>query len=225
MKVLSYLPSMAASFSYANAHSIQLATSQLARRDLTGTSNIYLSETTGETKFMGSGILLGLPLNGSQIPDHFLEDIGFWNLRSGGSQLGQPSRGWTHGYEEFLVGLALCLHYASILLTTVFQGRYASLKSDYEVTRRHGGRFQIMIHDMWGTDSWSSPAATPMPGDNGSYEDFDTFLDTFFALCIKDGIVDNVWWDIWNEPDNGVWSGRGLDRYLEYWGHAHHKIV
>lgn len=82
-----------------------------------------------------------------------------------------------------------------------------------------------MIHDMWGTDSWPSLDATPMPGDNGSYADYDRFLDAFFLLLVEDDIIENVWWDLWNEPDNGLWSDRGLDRYLEYWGHAHHKIV
>lgn len=72
-------------------------------RDITGTSNVWLASATGDTAFMASGVLLGLPLNGSQIPDHFLSDIGFWNMRSGGSQLPAPSRGWTHGYDEFLV--------------------------------------------------------------------------------------------------------------------------
>lgn len=77
--------------------------SGIGPRDITGTSNVWLGNGTGDTAFMASGVLLGLPLNGSQIPDHFLSDIGFWNMRSGGSQLPAPSRGWTHGYEEFLV--------------------------------------------------------------------------------------------------------------------------
>lgn len=79
-------------------------------RDITGTSDVWLGSTTGDTAFMASGVLLGLPLNGSQIPDHFLSDIGFWNMRSGGSQLPEPSRGWTHGYEEFLVRCFKIVH-------------------------------------------------------------------------------------------------------------------
>lgn len=82
-----------------------------------------------------------------------------------------------------------------------------------------------MLHDMWGTDSWPSAAETPMPGDNGDYTSFDQFLDALFELCVRDGIVDNVWWDIWNEPDNGEFMNRGLTRYLEYYVHAHQKIV
>ncbi|KXH65649.1 hypothetical protein CSAL01_09467 [Colletotrichum salicis] len=125
---------------------------------------------------MASGVLLGIPSNPDQIPDHWLSDIKFWNMRSGGSQLAEHRRGWTRGLNEFM-------------------GRYEYLKSAYQVTRRHGGNFQIMIHDIWGTDSYPSFAETPMPGDGGSYQDFDNFLDTFFALLKQDGMVDNVWWD------------------------------
>lgn len=87
----------------APAHGVLPSKPYLARRDLDGTSNVYLGNRTGSTNFLASGILLGLPLNGSQIPDHYLSDIGFNNMRSGGSQLGEPARGWTHGYEDFLV--------------------------------------------------------------------------------------------------------------------------
>lgn len=82
-----------------------------------------------------------------------------------------------------------------------------------------------MLHDMWGIDSWPSIDETPMPGDNGDYTSFDQFLDALFGLCIQDGIVDSVWWDIWNEPDNSEFMNRGLTRYLEYYVHAHQKIV
>ena len=81
---------------------------ELGRRDLTGTSNVFLGERTGAPKNMASGILLGLPLNGSQIPDHFLSDVGFNSMRSGGSQLREPRRGWTRGYEDFLVRFLPC---------------------------------------------------------------------------------------------------------------------
>ena len=80
-------------------------------RDITSTSDVWLGSTAGDTAFMASGVLLGLPLNGSQIPDPFLSNIGFWNMRSGGSQLPAPSRGWTHGYEEFLVRSFKMLHF------------------------------------------------------------------------------------------------------------------
>ncbi|KAF3019770.1 hypothetical protein E8E14_011398 [Neopestalotiopsis sp. 37M] len=177
----------------------------VAADTLSGTSSIWLGNNTGGTNLMGSGILLGSPLNPNQIPDSYWSDIGFWNMRSGGSQLNE-SRGWTYGYDDFL-------------------GRYESLKADYEVAKRHGARFQIMIHDMWGTDFYPSIDATPMPGDNGSYEEFDNFLDTFFGLLVQDNIIDNVWWDLWNEVDNVDFLNRGLDRWLEYWGHAYHKIT
>lgn len=77
--------------------------SQPVRRDISGVSNVYFGDNTGEVKNFASGILLGFPLDPEQIPFHWLGDIGFWNMRSGGSQLAAPSRGWTHGYDEFLV--------------------------------------------------------------------------------------------------------------------------
>ncbi|EXF74195.1 hypothetical protein COL5a_001829 [Colletotrichum fioriniae] len=183
-----------------------VSNSVVQKRDLSGSSYVWLNDNTGTPQHMASGVLLGIPSNPDQIPDHWLSDIKFWNMRSGGSQLAEPRRGWTRGLNEFM-------------------GRYEYLKSAYQVTRRHGGNFQIMIHDMWGTDSYSSFAETPMPGDGGSYEDFDNFLDTFFALLKQDGMVDNIWWDLWNEIDNVDFLDRGIDRWLEYWGHAYHKIM
>lgn len=69
---------------------------------LSGTSHVYLNQSTGATKYVASGILLGIPLSDTQIPDSFLSTFGFNYIRSGGSQLPQPSRGWTHG--ELQVG-------------------------------------------------------------------------------------------------------------------------
>ena len=64
---------------------------------LSGTSQVYLNVTTGPTEYLASGILLGLPLNDTQIPDSLLSEFGFNKIRSGGSQLLAPSRGWTQG--------------------------------------------------------------------------------------------------------------------------------
>lgn len=80
--------------------------SLVPKRDVTGTSWVYLGENTGYTGHMASGILYGMPDNEAQIPDHFYSDMGFWNTRSGGAQLPAPCRGWTYGYFEFLVSIA-----------------------------------------------------------------------------------------------------------------------
>lgn len=80
--------------------------SRLESRDLGGTSHVWLGTNTGEPRFMASGLLLGIPENPDQIPDHWLANIKFWNQRAGGSQLPEPARGWTHGKEEFLVCFA-----------------------------------------------------------------------------------------------------------------------
>lgn len=64
---------------------------------LSGTSQVYLNVTTGPTEYLASGILLGLPLIETQIPDSLLSEFGFNKIRTGGSQLPAPSRGWTQG--------------------------------------------------------------------------------------------------------------------------------
>lgn len=68
---------------------------------LTGVAQVNLNTTSGPTEYLASGILLGIPLNTIQIPDSFLSEFGFNGIRSGGSQLPAPQRGWTQG--ELLV--------------------------------------------------------------------------------------------------------------------------
>ena len=83
-----------------------LGSSDLEARNISGTSHVWLDKNTGSPQYMASGILLGIPIDPDQIPDHWLSDIKFWNCRSGGSQLGIGARGWTRGKEEFMVSLS-----------------------------------------------------------------------------------------------------------------------
>lgn len=76
----------------------------LARRELDGDiSWVYLGENGGFPEQRASGVLYGIPDNGAQIPDHFYENMGFNNHRTGGAQSPEPCRGWTYGYDEFVV--------------------------------------------------------------------------------------------------------------------------
>lgn len=77
----------------------------LSKRDVTGASTVHLGENTGNPQHLASGFIYGMPDNETQIPDHFYTDIGFWNTRTGGAQLPAPCRGWTYGYDEFLVSI------------------------------------------------------------------------------------------------------------------------
>lgn len=61
----------------------------------------------GPPEHRASGILYGIPDNGTQIPDHFYANMGFNNHRTGGAQLPAPCRGWTYGYDEFVVSIKL----------------------------------------------------------------------------------------------------------------------
>lgn len=78
---------------------------------LSGTSNVNLNVNTGNVMHYGSGMLMGVTPNWQQIPAHWYKDIGMWNQRTGGAQLGEPARGWTYGETEFQV----CMNVNAIL--------------------------------------------------------------------------------------------------------------
>lgn len=80
----------------------------LTERDVSGRSIVHLDEKTGAPQHWASGFIYGLPEAQGQIPSHFLTNMGFWNMRTGGAQLPEPSRGWTHGYDEFMVRTLEC---------------------------------------------------------------------------------------------------------------------
>lgn len=80
--------------------------SPVTKRTLDGTSSwVYLGDNRGSPEHRASGILYGIPDDGSQIPEHFYKNIGFNNHRTGGGQLPSPCRGWTYGYDEFVVSV------------------------------------------------------------------------------------------------------------------------
>ncbi|KAH8589871.1 glycoside hydrolase superfamily [Bisporella sp. PMI_857] len=184
------------------------AAATIRKKDVTGHAMVYLAENTGQPLHRASGILYGFPENETQIPDHFFTDIGYGlaGTRTGGGQLPEPLRGWTWGYDEFM-------------------GRYNSFVHNYHTSRRFGGPVQLLIHDLWGVDFYSSFEATPLPGDNGDWAPYDSFLTTLFQHLIADNVIDGLYWDIWNEPDGSSYYGRGLDRYLDVFGHTYHRIV
>ncbi|KAH6647772.1 glycoside hydrolase family 39 protein [Truncatella angustata] len=76
-----------------------IASPLAARDDLTAT--VDLSKTRGDPQNVASGFIYGIPDNyPNQIPDHWYTDIGFRYARTGGAQLGAPSRGWLWGEFE-----------------------------------------------------------------------------------------------------------------------------
>ncbi|KAJ5664671.1 hypothetical protein N7462_011484 [Penicillium macrosclerotiorum] len=138
-------------------------------------------------------MLYGLPDNETQIPDHFLADIGFWNLRTGGAQLPSGCRGWTYSYDDFLCRMESAMH-------------------NYRTARRFGANVQILLHDLWGIDGYDSVAAIPTPGDNGDWTSYNDFLSAIFQIFQANDVIDGIYFDITNEIDNTLYYERGMDR-------------
>lgn len=121
--------------------------------------------------------------------------MGFISTRSGGAQLGAPSRGWIWGFDEY-------------------RGRINSTLLNYYTAIHNGGDFIILPHDIWGTDH--ANASTVWPGDNGDWTNYDQFVQSLMADLVKYNATYNMNWDIWNEPDlPGVFWNRTQQQWIE----------
>ncbi|CBX99018.1 hypothetical protein IAQ61_000845 [Plenodomus lingam] len=174
----------------------------LTIRQTAGTgATVDLARSTGPAAFQQAGWIYGFPDNGTDadtsIPENFIRDLKFIGSRAGGAQT--PTRGWIDGYESYVP-------------------RLESTISNYRTTRKYGGYFVLLVHDMWGADGSSIPL---FPGDNGNWTETDNFL----AQVVKDlqefNLLDNLVIDIWNEPDITPFWNRSFEQYLEYYVRAH----
>ncbi|KAL2869392.1 glycoside hydrolase superfamily [Aspergillus lucknowensis] len=166
-------------------------------------ATVDASTTTGKAQFLGSNFIYGFPDNGvdaqTAIPDHFLTDIKFNACRAGGAQL--PYGGWASGgYDEYI-------------------GRFESTLSNYRSTRKYGGDFILLVHDLWGADGGSSADAL-FPGDNGDFGEFDAFLDQLKKDVEDNDMLEGLILDLWNEPELDIFWNRPWEQYLDYYLHA-----
>jgi hypothetical protein len=168
-----------------------------------GTATVLLAKSVGEAQFLGSGFIYGWPDNGTStdtsIPDYLVTGFKFNANRAGGAQI--PAKGWaTGGYEGYL-------------------GRFNSALSNYRTTRKYGGEFILLPHDLWGADGGQG-STSPYPGDSGNW----TNMETFWNQTIKDlkanNMLDGLVVDIWNEPDLDIFWARPWPQYVEYYVRA-----
>ncbi|GME47614.1 putative glycoside hydrolase family 39 protein [Neofusicoccum parvum] len=169
----------------------------------TDTAVVNLANNTGNPSHYASGILYGIPDTANQIPDHFYTDIGFNYARAGGAQVASPGRGW---------------------IWNEYPARFASALSNYKTTRKHGGTFILLPHDVWGADGTQNSSA-PYPGDNGDWKSYDAYLDRLISDLKANGMTTSTLvFDIWNEPDLSAFWNRNQDQYLQVWGRTYYKI-
>ena len=82
-----------------------------------------------------------------------------------------------------------------------------------------GGTFVLLNHDLWGADGAS---ISRYPGDNGSWTDYDNYLNRLFNDVRTAGIT--VQWDIWNEPNISLFWNRPQSQYFELWRRTYQRI-
>lgn len=140
-----------------------------------------------------------------------LSDRGSWTelditgCRTGGAQLGSPSRGWVKGLSEY-------------------QGRFASSLSNYLECRQYDAEVSWLPHDLWGTDNTDD--STVWPGDGGQWDSYDAFVLQFLDDLYDNDALDGTVYEIWNEPDIDVfWKGEGgMQQWIDLYIRTHKLI-
>ncbi|KAL1874420.1 hypothetical protein VTK73DRAFT_297 [Phialemonium thermophilum] len=172
------------------------------RASVSGTASVHLDVSTGSPQQLASGVLYGIPDQANQIPDKFYTDIGFKYNRAGGAQL--SGGGWIGSFAGY-------------------QTRFRSALSNYHTTRKYGGTFILLPHDIWGADGQQASDAV-YPGDNGDWSNYDAFLSQLISDMKANNMIDHVVVDIWNEPDLTAFWNRPQSQYLELWGRTYHRL-
>lgn len=193
MKISHLVPILLAGNSQVNSLSIRQATSKQA--------TINIGKSTSKAAFQASGWIYGFPDNGveadTSIPEHFIKDVKFIGSRAGGAQT--PTRGWWEGYKSYVP-------------------RLDSTISNYRTTRKYGGTFILLVHDLWGADGSQIPL---YPGDNGNWTETENFLRQVVKDLRAFNMLDGLVIDIWNEPDITAFWDRPWNQYLQYYVRAH----
>ncbi|KAH8658848.1 glycoside hydrolase family 39 protein [Tricladium varicosporioides] len=180
------------------------ATANPLNKRVSGTSTVNLGNNTGAIKHLASGMIYGIPDTPNQVPDHFYTDIGFNYARAGGAQVGAPGRGWIWGLTEY-------------------KNRFASALANYRTTRKYGGQFIFLIHDLWGADGTQNSSA-PYPGNNGDWTSWDNYLTQWISDMKANNALDGLSIDIWNEPDLTFFWNAPQSQYIQMWGRTYHRL-
>ena len=178
---------------------VALATPLVPRDSVTATVN--LAANNGPSAHLASGIIYGEPDTQNQIPDHFYTGAGLKFFRAGGAQLDAPSRGW---------------------IWNEYRGRFQSTLSNYQTARKYGAYFNVLPHDIWGTDHANS--STKWPGDNGDWANYDAFLNQLIADIKANNMVPGLSIDIWNEPDLSIFWARSQAQWLQVWDRTYKRF-
>ncbi|KAK2728853.1 hypothetical protein CKAH01_10681 [Colletotrichum kahawae] len=96
-----------------------------------------------------------------------------------------------------------------------------STLSNYKTVQKYNGKFQLLLHDLWGTDF--TDETMEWPGDNGDWANYDRFLDTVIGRIIANDMLPGLYIDIWNEPEWGFWK-RPQAQWLDMFGRTTNRF-
>ena len=165
-------------------------------------ATVNLNTRVGKARNLASGFIYGFPDNGTEaddsIPSYLVRGINFHANRAGGAQL--VPRGWVGGYEDYVA-------------------RFNSTLSNYKTTRKYGGDFILLVHDIWGADG-SLGDAGPYPGDDGNWGDMEVYLRQLCDDIKSHDMLDGLVMDLWNEPELDIFWARPWAQYVEYYVRA-----
>ncbi|XVQ89403.1 ricin-type beta-trefoil lectin domain protein [Microbispora siamensis] len=163
---------------------------------------VDFSVAGGSPTYRASGWIYGMTENAAAPPDNYFTDVKFRYMRAGGAQLDSPG-GWVSGK---------------------YDRRWNATRAQLLRTRSLGGRFVLLVHDLWGADGYP---ISRFPGDNGNWTDYDNFLTRLIDDVRATGAPaqgDTVQWDIWNEPNITLFWNRPQSQYFEMWKRAYQRI-
>lgn len=151
----------------------------------------------GTPTYRASGWIYGMTETASAPADHFYRDVRFQAMRAGGAQLDSPG-GWVSGR---------------------YDRRWNATRAQLLRTRALGGKFVLLVHDLWGADGYP---ISRFPGDNGDWTDYDAFLTRLIGDVRATGAP--VEWDLWNEPNITLFWNRPQSQYFAMWQRAYQRI-
>ncbi|MGC7094558.1 RICIN domain-containing protein [Amycolatopsis lurida] len=158
---------------------------------------VDFSVAGGSPTHRASGWIYGMTENASGPADHFYRDVKFRAMRAGGAQLDSPG-GWVSGR---------------------YDRRWNATRAQLLRTRSLGGEFILLVHDLWGADGYP---ISRFPGDNGDWTDYDNFLTRLIDDVRATGAP--VQWDLWNEPNLGLFWNRPQAQYFELWRRTYQRV-
>ncbi|WP_307848748.1 cellulose binding domain-containing protein [Microbispora oryzae] len=172
---------------------LSAAPAQAADQSIT----VNFATTNGSPTYRASGWIYGMTENGAAPADNYFTDVKFQYMRAGGAQLDSPG-GWVSGK---------------------YDRRWNATRAQMLRTQALGGKFVLLVHDLWGADGYP---ISRFPGDNGNWTDYDNFLTRLINDVQATGVP--VEWDLWNEPNITIFWNRTQSQYFDMWKRAYQRI-